>query len=306
MASPITEAVKQLGLQTPGDWSDLGHPAYRGKVQMPIPGRVGFAPVMAEAVLQGNGWEKSWADFAAIVANMRLDRGDSTNETDDVSAGRVAARMTIDFFTVPARRNAAPAAGEFAFVYPPKTAFNPAHVAISAKAPHPAMARAFVDFVLSKPAQEMLLEREVKRLPARKDVYDAHPELRVRPYVNGNIAYDDKLRRDRQGLVAALFDIALIQPHAQAVPLWDALERARKEKRGSEARLNEIRALLSAVPVSDAEQRDSKLRQLFAFTDLKPGESEPPASPERLAVEARWKESVKTRLEKANRLLQAL
>ncbi|MDR0564018.1 MAG: extracellular solute-binding protein [Azoarcus sp.] len=300
------DAVKNLGLPPPKDWSDLGHPAYRGKVQMPIPGRVGFAPVMAEAVLQGNGWDKSWADFAAIVANMRIDRGDSTNETDDVSSGRVAARMTIDFFTLPSRRNATPGVGEFAFVYPPKTAFNPSHVAISAKAPHPKMARDFVDFVLSKPAQELLLEHDVKRLPARKDVYDGHPELKVRPFVDGNLAYDDKLRRDRQGLVAAIFDIALIRPHAQSVPLWDALENAKKEKRGNEARLKEIQALLTAIPVSETEQRDEKLRRLFDFPDLKPGEPEPAISAERQAVEARWKAEVEGRLNKARQLLQAL
>ncbi|MDR2093867.1 MAG: extracellular solute-binding protein [Azoarcus sp.] len=300
------EAVRKLGLPPPRDWGDLADPAYRGKVQMPIPGRVGFAPVMAEIVLQGEGWDKAWATFSAIAANVDFGSGDRSPDTDEVAAGHKAARMSIDFFITPSRRNADPAAGELAFVYPPKTAFNPSHVGISAQAPHPEMAKAFVDFVLSAPAQEMLLEPAVRRLPVRRDVYAAHPELTVRPFDGDGLAYDDELRRDRQGLVAALFDIAIVQPHVEALALWNDLDRADREGRGSAARRAEIRALLGTVPVSDEAQRDEKLRRLFAFPDREPGKPELPPSPERLAIEARWKAEVKDRLAAARRLLQAL
>ncbi|MDR2261161.1 MAG: extracellular solute-binding protein [Azoarcus sp.] len=300
------DAVKKLGLPPPRDWRDLANPAYRGKVQMPIPGRVGFAPVMAEIVLQADGWDKGWATFASIAANVDFGSGDRSPDTDDVAAGRKAARMSIDFFITPSRRNATPQTGELAFVYPPKTAFNPSHVAISAQAPHPEMAKAFVDFVLSTPAQEMLLEPAVRRLPVRRDVYAAHPELPVRPFAASGLGYDDKLRRDRQGLVAALFDIALVQPHAQALALWDALDRADKEKRGDPARRTEIRALLTAVPVDDKAQRDENLRRLFAFPDREPGKAEPPPPPERLVIEARWKTEVEECLANARRLLRFL
>ncbi|MDR0587840.1 MAG: extracellular solute-binding protein, partial [Burkholderiales bacterium] len=75
------EALRSLNVAPPKDWSDLVNPLLRGRVQMPIPGRVGFAPVMIEAVLQSKGWEKGWADLAAIAANARFDRGDNVNET---------------------------------------------------------------------------------------------------------------------------------------------------------------------------------------------------------------------------------
>jgi ABC-type Fe3+ transport system substrate-binding protein len=300
------DAVKKLGLPPPKDWHDLAHPSYRGQVQIPIPGQVGFAPVMAEAVLQGSGWTQGWADFAAIAANVEFGSGDSSPDTDDVGTGRKAARMSIDFFIPPARRAANPAAGELAFVYPPKTAFNPSHVAISAKASHPEMARTFVDFVLSTKAQELLLEPDVRRLPIRKEIYAAHPELSAQPFGPGNLAYNDKLRRDRQGLVAALFDIALVKPHAEALPLWNALDRADKENKGTSAQRFEIRALLTSVPVDEQAQQDAALRQLFAFPDLTPGQSEPQPSAERLAVEARWRDDVKARLSKAGQLLKTL
>ncbi|MDR3087100.1 MAG: extracellular solute-binding protein [Azoarcus sp.] len=301
------EAVKKLGLPPPKDWHDLANPAYRGQVQIPIPGRVGFAPVMAEAVLQSSGgWAQGWAKFAALAANADFGSGDRTPDTDDVAVGRKAARLSIDFFIPPARRNANPAAGELAFVYPPKTAFNPAHIAISATAPHPDMARAFVDFLLSAKSQEMLLEPDVRRLPVRKDIYAAHPELSAQPFAQSALAYDDELRRARQGLVAALFDIALVKPHAEVLPLWNALDLADKENRGDPAKRREIHRLLTTVPVDDAAQQDANLRSLFAFPDRVPGQPEPKPAAARLEVEARWQNAIKAQHEQARQLLQAL
>jgi ABC-type Fe3+ transport system substrate-binding protein len=43
---------------------------------------------------------------------------------------------------------------------------------LAAKAPHPAAAKLFIDFLLSKPAQQKL--RELSRIPSRSDV-DADP-----------------------------------------------------------------------------------------------------------------------------------
>ncbi|MDR1854289.1 MAG: ABC transporter substrate-binding protein [Azoarcus sp.] len=295
------EAVRQLGLPAPRDWRDLADPGYRGKVELPIPGRVGFAPVAIESVLQGYGWTEGWATLAGIAANTEFGRGDRTSEADAVLMGNKAARLTIDFFTAPSRRNANPAKGELAFVYPPKTAFNPSHVAITAQAPHPDMARAFVEFVLSKPAQEMLLGDDVRRLPVRRDIYAEHPELSARPFDSGTLAYDDVTRRARQGLVATLFDVTLVQPHAELVALWEALARA--EKKGVSANTREARALLSATPVDEAAQRDDKLRALFAFAELAPGKPEPKPGEERLAVEKRWKADVAARIAKARQLL---
>jgi ABC-type glycerol-3-phosphate transport system substrate-binding protein len=179
-------------------------------------------------------------------------------------------------------------------------------VAIFANAPHPVAAREFVDFVLSPESQEMLLHPDVRRLPVRKEIYDAHPELTARPFAPGNLSYDDALRRSRQGLVAALFEIALVETHKNAVPLWSLLHRAGQEGRGTAADRQEIHSLLAAVPVNDAAQADERLRRLFDFPDRVPGEPEPPVTPERQAIEARWRVDIAARLDKARQKLQSL
>lgn len=298
-------AVQKLGLPAPKDWRDLAHPAYRGQVQLPIPGRVGFAPVLIEAVLQGYGWTEGWAALAAIASNVDFNSGDSTPDTDDVVAGRKAARMTIDFFAAPAQRTTNPNV-PLSFVYPPRTAYNPSQVAIFAAAPHPTLAKTFVDFVLSAEGQALLLEPDVRRLPVRKAIYSSHPDLSAQPFAPGNLAYSDAITRARQGLVAALFDVALVAPHKTAAPLWIALHRAEQGNPGKAADRREARALLTAIPVADIAQQDATLRRLFDFPDRIPNQPEPPPSAERLAIEASWQADVATRLEKAKQLLQGL
>jgi ABC-type Fe3+ transport system substrate-binding protein len=314
-------AVEKLGLPPPRDWRDLAHPAYRGQVQLPIPGRVGFAPVLIEAVLQGYGWNEGWATLAGIAANAEFGGGDRAPDVDDVLIGHKAARMTIDFFAAPAARrqndavrqdsairqdNAIRQDQDMAFVYPPRTAYNPAQVAISAEAPHPEAAREFVDFVLSREGQALLLDPDVRRLPVRKEIYADHPEIGAQPFAAGNFAYSDALSRSRQGLVAALFDVALVAPHAKAVPLWQALHRAEQAHLGSAADRREARALLTAMPLDEAGQQDEILRRHFDFPERAPGLPEPPATPERLAIEAAWQADVAARLSKASALVPVL
>jgi ABC-type Fe3+ transport system substrate-binding protein len=302
-------AVQKLGLPAPKDWRDLTHPAYRGQVQLPIPGRVGFAPVLIEAVLQGYGWAEGWAVLAAIASNANFNSGDSSPDTDDVVTGRKAARMTIDFFAPPNRRNANPEPTPdvpLSFVYPPKTAYNPSQVAIFAAAPHPTLAKTFVDFVLSAEGQELLLDPDVRRLPVRTEIYAAHPDLSAQPFAPGNLAYSDATSRARQGLVAALFDTALVAPHQTAAPLWSALHRAEQGNLGNAADRREARALLTTIPLTDLAQQDATLRRLFDFPDRTPDQPEPPPAAERLEIEARWQADVAARLDKAKQLLQGL
>ncbi|MDR3055932.1 MAG: extracellular solute-binding protein [Zoogloeaceae bacterium] len=298
-------AVKKLGLPPPEDWRDLAHPAYRGQVQLPIPGRVGFAPVLIEAVLQGYGWTEGWAVLAGIANNASFNSGDSTPDSDDVVTGRKAARMTIDFFAAPAQRTVHPDA-PLAFVYPPKTAYNPSQVGIFAAAPHPVAAREFVDFVLSAEGQELLLDPDVRRLPARKEIYARHPEVSVHPFAPDNLAYSDAIRRARQGLVATLFEVALVAPHQTAAPLWRKLHRAEQENPGNAADHRAARALLTAIPLTDAAQQDAALRHLFDFPDRIPNQPDPPPTAERLAIEAEWQADVTARLDKAKRLLEQI
>ncbi|WP_018409890.1 ABC transporter substrate-binding protein [Methyloversatilis thermotolerans] len=294
------QSLRALGLPVPRDWSDLTAPGYAGRVQLPIPGRVGFAPGLIEAVLQGQGWKKGWALLSEIAGNATFGAGDATPALDDLVSGQVAARMTIDFF---AAQQAAGRSSPVRFVYPPRTAYSPAHVAVLADAPHADAARRFVNFLLSAEGQDLLLHPDVRRLPVRPDRYAAHPELSARPFAADTPGFDSTLMRKRQGLVAALFDIVLVQPHAERAHLWARVHAAERDGLGDTAAVREARTLLGSMPVDAVYQVDAPLRRLFEPVPRTPGEADTPPSRERRDTEARWREAVARALARAGGLL---
>jgi len=301
------EAVKRLGLPAPVDWADLAAPAYAHQVQLPIPGRVGFAPVLIEAVLQAYGWQRGWAVLSEIAGNTDFGAGDSTPGADDIVTGAKAARMTIDFFAATAIAGGAPVR----FAYPRKTAYNPAQIAVLAEAPHPAAAQAFVDFALSAEGQALLMHPDVRRLPVRRSLYTAHPELPAQPFAPGNLAYDGALTRARQGLVASLFEAALVKRHAELAELWQTLHQAEAGGRRNDPQLAAARAALSAVPVDEAAQAGAELRRLFAFPDRVPVPRDAKTAvdtpnPQRVAVEDRWTADLDACIAAARSALAAL
>jgi ABC-type Fe3+ transport system substrate-binding protein len=291
-------AVQRLGVAPPADWTDLADPAYAGQVQLPIPSRTGFAPALIEAVLQAHGWQRGWAVLAGIAANATFFTPEGSG-SDALAGGEVAARMTIDFFTAIDIAGGAP----LAFVYPPKTAFNPAHIAVFGDAPNPQTAREFAAFALSGEGQALLLHADVRRLPVRREIYDANPGLAVHPFAPGNLAYDGELTQARKGLVAALFDAALVDRHTDLVPLWRALHDAERAGRGDDPDIRRARALLTAVPVDDGEQADSALRALFARPERGPETPGPASSDARQAVVAAWAAELEERIAAARALL---
>lgn len=313
-------AVARLGLPAPRDWSDLAAPAYFGQVQMPAPGPSGFAHVITEAMLQGYGWTQGWAVLAGIAANADFGaagtrNADATPDVDAIASGRRAARLTITMFAPRPLPGGAP----LPFVYPRHTAYNPAQIAIFADAKHPQTARDFVNFALSAVGQELLTHPDIRRLPVRRDYYEQHPELPVQPFAPGNLSYSDALTRARQGLVATLFDVALVKRHAELAEVWQALRAAEAAGRGNEPGVQQARALLTVAPIDEATQADSALRQLFAFPERVPlpdaarrgaganqpaaAPTPPPEDPLKAATRARWEARIDARLNAARAAL---
>jgi phosphoglycerate transport regulatory protein PgtC len=295
------DALHRLGLPVPVDWPDLTHPAYAGQVQIPIPGRIGFAPVLIETVLQAYGWEIGWALLNEIAGNADFGgAADNRPGADEVVSGAKAARMTIDFFAATVMSNSL----SIGFVYPRKTAYNPAHVAVFADAPNPDAARLFVDFVLSEQGQALLLHPDVRRLPVRQAMYDDHPELPARPFAADSMGYDGHLSRARQGLIAALFEAALVRRHTELASVWAQLHRAEAAGLRQHAAVRKARTLLTAAPIGDASQADDGLRARFSHAPfVRETAQQDQTSNDRAQVLADWDETLQARIAAARREL---
>jgi phosphoglycerate transport regulatory protein PgtC len=259
--------LKQRGLDAPQSWRDLASPAYSGEILMPIASKVGFSPALYDIILQSEGWDGGWALISEIAGNAHLlDAGHLP--TREVAEGRAALGLTIDFFVLQARANGV----VIDLIYPQRTAFLPAHVAVTASTQHAELAKAFVDFVLSKQGQRLLMEADSSRHPARPDAYENKPAGIADPFTlpRGVTApYDLEIGRRRPGLVVSLFDILVTERHEKLAALWKTLHAAELKHAGGEAHsaLAEARRLAGFAPVSAKDAADPAFLEKFANRD---------------------------------------
>ncbi len=288
--SPPTLA--QRGLPLPSDWTDLTDPRLAGLIALPVPTRVGFAPPMVEIVLQAYGWQRGWALWSEIAANARpIERG-STFVTDEITAGRCAIGLSIDFFVNSAIANGA----ELSFIYPRHTGLNPAHVAITRNSSNPEGATAFVNFLLSLNGQKLLAHPDIRRLPIRPDAYAGLPASQFNPFAaaaEGGLQFDSDAARPRLATSASLFQHMLIEPLAKLTPLWRRLQTA--EQAGKP--LPKVRQLLGTPPIDETTASDPALHRLIGLRL----EGENPSAP--TPSEIAWGETAARNRQTARQLL---
>jgi ABC-type glycerol-3-phosphate transport system substrate-binding protein len=263
-----------------------------GQIALPIPARVGFAPPIVEIVLQAYGWDRGWALWSQIAANAVLvDRG-ATFVTDEVSSGRCAVGVSIDFFVNSAIANGA----KLRFVYPLHTGINPAHVAITASSQNPVGAKTFVDFLLSQSGQKILTHADIRRLPVRPSAYEGLPASYFNPFaaaLSGGLQFDADTARPRLGVSSAIFQQMLVQPHVELKALWQRVRNA--EAAGKSVAT--ARQLLETPPVTEVQAADEALRRQIG--------NRVEGSPEQAlsALETDWQVLCQTSRNKARLLL---
>jgi iron(III) transport system substrate-binding protein len=129
------------------------------------------------------GFKKGQGQLLLIAANARYFTDSATQVPNDVGNGEAAAGTSIDFYGRVYEETVG--TGRLRFVLPEAaTAITPDPVAILRGAPHPELARQFVEFLLSPEAQRlwdlkvgvpgvlgMPTQRALRRMPIRRDVY---------------------------------------------------------------------------------------------------------------------------------------
>jgi phosphoglycerate transport regulatory protein PgtC len=283
--------LKAHGLPEPADWADLADARYADHIALPNPGKVGFAPVMADIPLQAYGWQKGWAMWSAVTANSLLvDRG-GTFVSDELGSGRRGIGVSIDFFVAAAIAKGAP----LRFIYPKHGGVNPGQVAIMAASRNPDGARAFVSFLLSDAGQKIVTHPDIRKLPVRPLVYaglDAGYHNPFAAAAAGGYGYDSDRGLGRLPVIAALFDAALAQRHDRLAALWTKARTIGGE-RGEQAK-----QLLSAVPISEADADRPELQRVFANR-----RDDPKAERAAVSLERQWAVESDARLEQAKKLL---
>lgn len=264
------QAFAQRNMKPPTRWDDLAAPALADLVVMPVPSEVGFAPGLYDVILQDKGWSGGWALLSEMSANATLaQRGGQI--LGPVIDGKAAAALAIDFLP----RNAIAEGQPLTLIYPSRTAFLPAYIAIVASAPHPTAAKAFTDFVLSREGQTLLFRREINRYPIRPDVYAQAAANTANPFTlpeGATYIYNFDIGPARAPLISALFNTAIAARHEKLRALWRAIQTA--EAKGITAATKEARALAGWMPISDADAANADfIATLTPATQMKAWEA---------------------------------
>ena len=163
--------LRYLGLPDPTTWADLRDPKYLNWVIAADPTRSTSSKAaymaiveraMATAQQHGRTEDAGWADGMGLIrqisANCRTFTDGSGTVPGIIAAGDAAAGMTIDYY---GRSEVEAVGGDRLGYVQPKgaTIINPDPIAMVKGAPHPELAKAFIQFVLS-PAGQALWDRK--------------------------------------------------------------------------------------------------------------------------------------------------
>ncbi|PLW77137.1 ABC transporter substrate-binding protein [Cohaesibacter celericrescens] len=149
--------------KAPTAWADLADPSFKGQIAMPSPLYSGAALIHL-ATLTGDE-SLGWDYYAALAANEARAKGGNGGTFKAVASGEKPYGVVVDFLAIRNKAKGSP----IEFVFPKEgVSYVTEPVAILKNAKHMATAQKFVDFVLSKEGQELVLD--MGYIPARSDM----------------------------------------------------------------------------------------------------------------------------------------
>ncbi len=239
-------------LPAPKEWKDLTRPEYFGHVAISSPSRSGTTQLTVETILQGEGWDKGWAQLLEMMGNAAAVTDRSFAVPDGVNNGQYGIGIVIDFFGLAGKFSGFPVD----FVYPSMTSVVPANIALIAGGKNPEEAKKFMAFSMSTEGQQLLFDPKISRLP-------------ILPYsqLKAPAGYPDPQEVAKRAKVQ--FDAILSEARYQVVTsLFDQMVTFRlKELQGATKAIQEAEKALKAKPNARGSDLVRQARSL-AYTPL--------------------------------------
>lgn len=233
-----TRVQKIMGLPLVTRWDQLAQPELLGWVGAGDPRNSGTMSTMFETFLQAHGWEHGWQILTQMGGNTRKFDRYSATTAKDVTLGETAYALAIDFYAFTQVASAGRA--NLTFALPQDfSAIVPDGLAILKGAPHPVLAKRFVDFVLSDAGQKLWYLPQghpegpqlhsIERMPVRPDLYPRYrniSNIEFSPFdLKQTFHYDGQLARERAEIVSALVGALLVDTHPELQAAWRAIIR---------------------------------------------------------------------------------
>ena len=263
------DALRRLHVSTPPkNWADLANPAYFGEVALADPNMSGVVTKAFEMIIQQQmdlrlhappaeppldqpqllaaGWSDAMQLVQKIGAQTRYFTDASTKMPIDVGDGDTALGMSIDFYgRFQAESDRDPATGKERMHYfnpPGGTSIGVDPIGLLRGAPHPKLAREFIEYVLSLEGQKLWAFKvgapggpekyALRRSPVRRELYA--PEFRpyrsdpdAQPYEEAkSFTYHPAWTAPLFNPIRFIVRVMCIEPHDEARDAWAALVAA--------------------------------------------------------------------------------
>lgn len=241
--------LQQLNITPPKDWVDLCDPRLQGWVALVNPNQSGSVTTAFESIFKRVGWQEGWRILRRAGANARYFSASSLKPPIDVSQGNAAMGVCIDFFgrfQSQALKDAGDA-GRIGYIDPPGVPLDADPISMLRNAPHPELAKRFIEFCLSEqgqalwqfPKRSALLDVtsaepaytlhgpdrfELRRMPIVRSMYEQHFDHftdMVNPFELAQPAnFPDQNFRD---FIAPLFAAIAMDTHHNLKAAWNAI-----------------------------------------------------------------------------------
>lgn len=298
--------LKANGLKPAKEWEDLAKAEYHGHVGMSAPSRSGTTHLTVETLLQGDGWDKGWAQWKRIAGNFNTVTERSFGVPDGVNTGNFGLGIVIDFFGFSSKASGFPVD----FAYPTITALVPANVGVVSKAPNEEGAKAFIQYLLTPEGQAVLLNPAIMRLPINPATYVNAPEGFPNPFddktIGASVKFDVVKSGSRYNLVNSMFDVMItyrLDDLRAAVGAIQAAEAKHANSGNAEAKalIDQAWALIDANPIDEAKSLDPEFAAIFTKKRKKATDK---VGERQAEVEQRWDAMVVENYAKAKALAE--
>jgi len=300
-----TRYLKANKLAAPKDWDDLLKRDWFGHVAMTAPSRSGTMHLTVETILQGEGWDAGWGKVLEMAGNSAQITERSFGVPDGINSGQFGAGPVIDFFGLAGKYSGFPVE----FVYPALTSIVPANIALVAGGKNIAEAKKFVQFTLSQPGQELLLDPKISRLPVLayssfgSKIPAGYPDPQA-IVKRAKVNFNADLSEDRYSVVHSLFDQTItfrlkeLQAATKAIHDAEAKLAGKSNPQAAEL-IRQARTLAFAPVVSSSLAGQKDFLKVFASN-----KKEVAVSKQVTGLEESWNRKARENYAKATELAQ--
>ncbi|MCC6050205.1 MAG: extracellular solute-binding protein [Thermofilum sp.] len=251
-----TEVIRKLNLETPKSWEELLDPKWKDLIVMCTPSRSSSTYINVALIIMRKGEKEGWAFWRRLAANVGAFVPRSHDVIDLVSKGEYAVGFTYSQGVIFARAQGYPVT-----MYMDPTGFIVSGVSLLKGAPHPNLAKLFLDWWYTPEAQRAALS--AGGIPVLPDVKiegpPGSPAAILREFMGGydNIYdylksfrevkfYDFALAERMYTNVSKTFDDNIVAKHSDLKAAWSTILAVSERVKGypeAEAKLNEAISL---------------------------------------------------------------